>query len=75
VHLRYSSSDERDLFFFSISGFEPLYAHACHPAVSYILTGFAGYSVGCGINRDTRKLTGHPGKSKKKWLPSLTGED
>jgi hypothetical protein len=49
--------------------------HACHPAVSYILTGFAGYSVGCGINRDTRKLTGHPGKSKKKWLPSLIGED
>jgi len=49
--------------------------HACHPAVSYILIGFAGYSVGCGINRDTRKLTGHPSKSKKKWLPSLTGED
>jgi hypothetical protein len=34
--------------------------YICHPAVPYMLTGFAGCSVGRGISRGARKLTRTP---------------
>jgi hypothetical protein len=37
-----------------------LTVHACHPAVPYMLIGFAGCSVGRGICRGARKLARKP---------------
>jgi hypothetical protein len=36
------------------------HVHACHPAVSYMFTGFAGCSVGRGISCGARKLARTP---------------
>jgi hypothetical protein len=42
--------------------------HACHPAVSYLLTGFAGCSVNPEISYGARKLARISRLKKKKKL-------
>jgi hypothetical protein len=44
------------------------HVHTCHPAVIYMLIGFAGCSVGRGINRGACKLARTPRRSKKKSM-------
>jgi hypothetical protein len=76
IKMKNSSTTSLQLIRSSLSpsaapGCSSSHGHACHPAVIYMLTEFAGCSVGRGINRGACKLARTPRRSKKKKYASM----